>query len=63
MTKTRKKKPFYKQIECEHGWTDYLGWSWCTLGGCGNPEDYCIKENCPINEVDGKEGPEAIYDI
>ena len=46
------KTPFYKQIECEHGWTDDLGWDRCTLGSAcsDNTGCYCGKEDCFIYE-------------
>ena len=44
--------PFYKEIECEHGWTDELGWHICELGSgcCIESECYCVKEDCFIYE-------------
>ena len=53
-----KDEPFYKQIECDHGWTDDLGWDRCSLGsaledplGCC----FCGKEHCVIYEEDEDE--------
>ena len=45
---------FYEEIECEHGWTDGLGFAHCQLGsGCSiDLESYCVKEDCPIYEED-----------
>lgn len=47
---------FYKEIECEHGWTDELDFDHCNMGsGCGDDSGcYCTKDDCPIfddNEV------------
>ena len=46
------KMKFYEEIECEHGWTDDLGWAICDLGsGCSIDLDcFCTKEDCPIYE-------------
>lgn len=43
---------FYKEIQCEHGWTDDLGWGICDLGNSCSIGFvcYCTKEVCPIYE-------------
>lgn len=43
---------FYKEIECEHGWTDDKGWDCCDLGtSCSDGGlSFCLKEVCPIYE-------------
>lgn len=45
-------KPFYKEIECEHGWTDELKWDRCQLGSALGDDGgcYCGKEHCLIYE-------------
>jgi hypothetical protein len=47
-----KEKPFYIEIECEHGWTDDLGFPCCDLGSGHSIEQggYCDKKDCPIYE-------------
>jgi len=46
---------FYKEIECEHGWTDDLHFAHCDLGSAW---DCCEKEDCPIYELEDDEEDE-----
>ena len=41
---------FYEEIECEHGWTDELGYAHCRMGsGCSiEMESFCTEEDCPL---------------
>jgi len=43
-------EPFFKQIDCESGWTDDLGFARCEMGsGCSDgPVSYCVKKDCPL---------------